>query len=130
MKLDEAKQILKYNGYSLIKESIELRDFDFTCEYEGTSDYESGDELPSPYVIVTPLKNPRGAMHFLKKHFVNNPAAIQDTVITDVVDDNDFIEFVFPKTDFCDDEMRTQYENIVKSLVNKQITLSKIARLK
>lgn len=122
MNLKEATQLLQKSGYTVIKERImTINDFDITCEYEGTSDYEPGDGLPSPYVIVTPLTP--GGYNFLKAQFVNKKdQIIETTSITDIIDDGDFVEFVFPETDFCDNEMRDDYENTVKNLINNVLT--------
>ena len=124
MNLTEAKQLLKKSGYVLLKENTDFTtdDFNISSDYEGTSDYEPDDALPHPLVFVNP---PSIEAHdFIKKYFIDTQSLIEGTEIEGVYDDDDdLIEFVFPETDFCDYEMRQEYENLVKSLIDKALEI-------
>ena len=116
MNLKEATQLLKKSGYTVIKERImTIDDFDITCEYMGRD--------TNPYVIVTPLTP--GGFNFLMNNFVNKEdEIIQDIKVIDGIfeNDDDTVEFTFPVTDFCDGDMRKDYENTIKSLINNVLT--------
>lgn len=119
MNLTEAKQLLKKSGYVLLKENTDFTtdDFNISCEYEGTSDYEPGDALPHPLVFVDP---PSVEAHaFIKKYFIDSKDLIQGTEIEDITDYGNVIGFILPETSFCDYEMRTEYEDLVRSLIEK-----------
>lgn len=119
MNLNEAKQLLKKSGYVLLKENTDftIDDFNISCEYEGTSDYEPNDSLPHPLVFVDPPSVE--AYNFIKKYFIDSKDLIQGTEIEDITDYDNVIEFILPETDFCDHEMRQEYEELVRSLIEK-----------
>lgn len=124
MNLNEAKQLLKKSGYILLKENADFTsdDFNILCEFEGTSDYEPGDALPHPLVFVNPPSIEAHA--FIKKYFIDSKDLLRGTEIEDVTDyDDNVIGFILPETGFCDYEMRTEYENLVKSLIDKALEI-------
>lgn len=123
MNLIEAKQLLKKSGYILLKENADFTsdDFNISCEFEGTSDYEPGDALPHPLVFVNPPSVE--AYNFIKKYFIDSKELLRGTEIEDITDYDNVIAFVLPETSFCDYEMRTEYENLVKSLIDKALEI-------
>ena len=115
MNLKDATQLLKKSGYTVIKEqAMTIGDFDITCEYQGRD--------TNPYVIVTPL-TPAG-FNFLVTNIVNKKDKIlQEVAIEDIFENDDnTVEFTFPITDFCDGDMCRDYENTVKSLIDRVLT--------
>ena len=128
MNLNEAKQLLKKYGYRLVKENTPLRKAeypagiaDISCEYEGMSDYEEG-EMPNPYVIVscsdrvTAMKIQKALISGANARSALNAVGAEDA---DMIDRLTF-EIIFAATDYCDSDMRMNYEKDVCNLL-KQI---------
>ncbi|MBQ6628790.1 MAG: hypothetical protein IJH65_08245 [Methanobrevibacter sp.] len=128
-KVNEAKQLLSKNGYKLIKEAATLPGMNIDCEFEGTYDYDvENGELPHPYVIVS-TENPK-YINLIKTYFVDDTSLWQDTVVTDVFEnDKTSFEFVMPETDFCDAGQRAEYEDVVRDLIFKAIHKANAERI-
>lgn len=127
MTLNEAKQLLRNQGYKLIKESAPLSAeeypagiADISCEYEGMSDYQEG-EMPCPYVIVScsdriaALKIQKAIISSADAESLLSKAGAEDASMID----RSTFEIIFPATDFCDVDMRTEFEINVCNLLKE-----------
>ncbi|MBQ7276797.1 MAG: hypothetical protein IJS58_06055 [Bacilli bacterium] len=66
----------------------------------------------------------------LKTYFINDTSLWQDSVVTDVFEnDGTSFEFVMPEADFCDAEQRAEYEEVVRSLIFKAIKKANAASI-